>query len=134
MRTYHPDYTKYGISRERYNELRAFCRQYPEWKSMAASLIGVGAQNYSSDPHGTDVTDPVARLVEKREGLLRRIELVEACARAVAGGAWYSALIQNVCLGMAVEYIDPVLMPKTNYNEYYRRRREFFVVLNDALK
>jgi hypothetical protein len=33
-----------------------------------------------------------------------------------------------------VEYIDPVLMPKTNYNEYYRRRREFFVVLNDALK
>ena len=131
MRTYHPDYSQYGISRERYNELRAFCRQYPEWKSMAASLIGVGAQNYNPMPRaGGTVTDPVARLVEKREALVRKIDLVEGVARKVDEGRWYSALIQNICLGLALEYIDPILMPTSRRNEYYKRRREFFVLLD----
>lgn len=134
MRTYHPDYTKYGISRERYNELRAVCRQYPEWKSMAAGLLGVGAQNYSQQPHGTDVADPVARLVEKREALLHKVELVESAARAVDEGRWFGALIQNCCMGIAFEYIDPVLVPTSRRNEYYRRRREFFVYLNSVYR
>jgi len=134
LRTYHPDYTKVGISRERYNELRAFCLQYPEWKSMASSLIGVGAQNYNPQPHaeGT-VSDPVARLAEKRETLLKKIDLVEGVARKTGSGAWYSALIQNCCMGIALEYIDPVLMPTSHRNEFYRRRREFYVRLDQAL-
>lgn len=134
MRTYHPDYTKYGISRERYNELRAVCRQYPEWKSMAASLLGVGAQNYSQQPHGTDVADPVARLVEKREALLHKVELVESAARAVDEGRWFDALIQNCCMGIAFEYIDPALVPTSRRNEYYRRRRKFFVYLDSVYR
>ena len=133
MRTYHPDYTKWGISRERYNELRAFCRQYPEWKAAAASLLGVGAQSYSAGSRGSDVPDPVARLVEKREITLRKIDTVERVARMVDNGRWYAVIIQNVCMGRALDYIDAALMPTSHRQEYFRRRREFFILLDTEL-
>lgn len=132
MRAYIPDYSKWGLSKRRCRELWAFCSQYPEWKSEAASLIGVGAQQYSTMPHGSDPGDPVARLVEKREALLKKIDLVESVARAVDGGRWFAVLIQNCCLGKPLEYIDQALMPTSNRNEYYQRRRAFYLLLDEA--
>lgn len=107
MRNYLPHYAKYGIPQPRYNELRNFCLQYPLWQAEAKSLLGVGAQRYSSMPHGSGVGDPVARAAEKREQLLTKIELVERVARSVEGGKWYTALIQNCCMGKGLSYIDP---------------------------
>lgn len=133
MRHYLPDYTRYGISRRRYEELRGFCLQYPEWKAIASSLLGVGAQGYSDMPHGTEVSDPTARLVEKREAVVRKIELVERVARMVGGGRWYAALIQHCCMGMAWDHIDPLLMPTSRRNDFYKRRREFFILLDAAI-
>lgn len=130
MRTYKPAYEKYGISRERYNELRAFCRQYPEWKSEASSLLGVGAQQYSDMPHGTDVSDPVARAAMKRMHLAEKIEMVERVAHSVGEGRWYAALIQHCCMGKSLDCIDPVLIPTSNRNAFYAIRREFFIALH----
>lgn len=133
MRTYHPDYTKYGLSGMRVRELWAYCRQYPEWKYELASMLGISAQQYSTDPHGSDPGNPVLRLVEKREVLGRKIDLVERVARSIDGGRWYAALIQNVCGGKALEYIDPILLPTSRRNEYYMHRREFFILLSAEL-
>lgn len=72
MRNYLPHYAKYGIPQPRYNELRNFCLQYPLWQAEAKSLLGVGAQRYSSMPHGSGVGDPVARAAEKASSCSRR--------------------------------------------------------------
>lgn len=131
MRTYQPHYEKYGIPAARYRELKAFCLQYPLWRAEAESLLGVGAQNYSAMPHGTDVGDPIFRAVMRRERLLQKIDMVEDIARTVDGGRWFAALIQNVCMGRSLSVIDPTLLPTSNRNAYYLARRMFFVRLDE---
>ena len=131
MRNYLPHYAKYGIPQPRYNELRNFCLQYPLWQAEAKSLLGVGAQRYSSMPHGSGVGDPVARAAEKREQLLTKIELVERVARSVEGGKWYTALIQNCCMGKGLSYIDPTILPTANRNAFYIARRMFYLALDE---
>lgn len=60
MRHYIPNWEAIGIKRERYLELLHFCRQYPDWRTEAASLLGVHGQSLTGMPHGTSVGDPVA--------------------------------------------------------------------------
>lgn len=130
QRYYEPDYTRFGITRERYRELLNFCRQYPQWQAELRSLSYLNAQQYSDMPHGTDVGDPVGRMVERRDRLREKIDLVERVARTVDGGRWYSALIQHVCMGRPLHAINPVLLPTSNRNAFYEQRRAFFVLLN----
>ena len=133
MRTYQPDYTDFGISRDRYRELLSFCRQYQEWKAEAGSLIGVGAQRYSVMPHGSEVSDPVFRMAARRERLIEKINLVEETAQQIDGGRWRAALIQNICMGRALRFIDPAILPTSRRNDFFQQRRAFFVLLNARL-
>lgn len=131
MRNYIPHYAKYGIPSARYNELRAFCLQYPLWQAEAKSLLGVGAQHYSAMPHGSGVGDPVARAAERREKLMDKIMMVESTARAIDGGKWYTALIQNCCMGRGLAAIDPAILPTSNRNAFYVARRGFYLLLDE---
>lgn len=131
MRNYIPHYAKYGIPSARYNELRAFCLQYPLWQAEAKSLLGVGAQRYSAMPHGSGVGDPVARAAERREKLMDKIMMVESTARAIDGGKWYTALIQNCCMGRGLAAIDPAILPTSNRNAFYVARRDFYLLLDE---
>lgn len=126
-----PHYQRYGLSAQRYNELRAFCLQYPLWKAEAESLLGVGGQKLNGMPHGSGVGDPVARAAERREKLIEKISLVESVARSVDDGRWYTALIQNCCLGRGLLMIDPAILPTSNRNAYYVARRTFYLALNE---
>ena len=132
MRNYMPRYAKYGIPPARYNELRAFCLQYPLWRAEARSLLGVGGQKLSAMPHGSGVGDPVARAAERREKLLSKVELVENVARSVEGGRWYAALIQNCCMGRGLHHIDPAILPTSNRNAFYLARRLFYLALDEV--
>ena len=49
---YLPCWKQIGISQDRYQELLHFCRQYPEWKMEANSLIGIRAIKADGLPHG----------------------------------------------------------------------------------
>lgn len=129
-RAWVPDWTEYGISRERYRELLAFCRQYPEWKSEAASLIGIGAQNYEERISGGDVPSQVVRQAERRELLVDNITLVERVARLVDDGRWFTAIIQNVCMAKPLSCLDPAILPTSRRNDYFHARRAFFVALD----
>ena len=129
---YLPCWKVIGISQDRYRELLHFCRQYPEWKTEANSLLGIRAVKADGLPHGTGKSDPVAAAAEKREKLMEKIEIVDRCARAVDGGAWYASIIQNVCIGRAYEQMDRALMPTSDKNAYFRKRREFFELLDKA--
>ena len=129
---YLPCWKVIGISKDRYRELLHFCRQYPEWKTEADSLIGIRAIKADGLPHGTGKSDPVAMAAEKREKLMEKIAIVDNCAKAVDGGVWYASIIQNVCIGRAYEQMDRALMPTSDKNAYFKKRREFFKLLDKA--
>lgn len=127
---YLPCWKQIGISADRYRELLHFCRQYPEWKTEANSLLGIRAIKMDGQPHGSGVSDPVAMAAEKRERLMAKIEIVDKCAREIGRGEWYAAIIQNVCIGRPYEQMDRALMPTSDKNAYFKHRREFFELLN----
>lgn len=129
---YTPCWKQIGISQDRYRELLHFCRQYPEWKTEANSLLGIRAIKADGLPHGNGKSDPVAIAAEKREMLLEKIGIVDKCAKAVDGGQWYASIIQNVCIGRSYEQMDRALMPTSDKNAYFKKRREFFELLDKA--
>jgi hypothetical protein len=73
----------YYISRERYYELKHFCRQYPVWKKAYCALDSLSRR--PADLELSSKTgqrgDPTARCAEAREYYLHRIEMVEQCAQ-----------------------------------------------------
>lgn len=133
MRRYIPCWESIGIKKDRYLELLHFCRQYPEWKSEAASLIGIRGKALDGMPHGAGVGDPVASAAERREKLMKKVDMVELCAMQVEEGAWFAALIQNVCMGRGYDVLDPTLMPTSKRQAFFHARKEFFSLL-DVMK
>ena len=127
---YLPCWQQIGISKDRYQELLHYCRQYPEWKTEANSLLGIKAVKMDGQPHGSGKSDPVAMAAERRDRLLNKIQLVDDCAREIGGGEWYAAIIQNVCIGRPYEQMDRALMPTSEKNAFFKIRRMFFDLLN----
>lgn len=127
---YLPCWKQIGISQDRYQELLHFCRQYPEWKLEASSLLGIRAIKADGMPHGTGQSDPVAVVAERREKLVEKIAIVDKCALAIDNGAWHASIIQNVCIGRAYEQMDRALMPTSDKNAYFKVRRQFFELLD----
>ena len=127
---YTPCWKQIGISQDRYRELLHFCRQYPEWKAEANSLLGIRAIKMDGLPHGSGTSDPVAVAAERRDRLLAKIQIVDDVARMIGGGEWYAALIQNICIGRSYTQMDRALMPTSDANAYFKKRREFFEILN----
>ena len=127
---YLPCWQQIGISKDRYQELLHYCRQYPEWKTEANSLLGIKAVKMDGQPHGSGKSDPVAMAAERRDRLLNKIKIVDDCAREVGGGEWYAAIIQNVCIGKSYEQLDKALMPTSFRQEFFSVRRNFFELLH----
>ena len=127
---YLPCWKQIGISQDRYQELLHFCRQYPEWKTEANSLLGIRAIKVDGLPHGNGTSDPVHMAAERREKLMEKIAIVDECARAIEDGEWHAAIIQNVCIGKSYSQMDRALMPTSDSNAFFKRRREFFDILN----
>lgn len=127
---YLPCWQQIGISKDRYQELLHYCRQYPEWKTEANSLLGIKAVKMDGQPHGSGKSDPVAMAAERRDRLLNKIQLVDDCAREIGGGEWYAAIIQNVCIGRPYEQMDRAMMPTSEKNKFFKIRRMFFGLLN----
>ena len=127
---YVPCWKQIGITKERYQELIYFCRQYLSWRREANSLLGIRAIINDGMPHGNKTRDPVAASAAKREKLLAKMALVEECAKSISDGAWYAAMMQHVCYGKTYDQIDITLMPTSNRNEFYKQRRLFIELLD----
>ena len=131
---YVPCWKQIGISKERYQELLHFCRQYPEWKIEAESLLGIRAVRNDGQPHGTGKSDPVAMAAEKRERLITKMGIVEECARHVGNGEWYQAIIQNICIGKPYSQMEAVIMPTSHKAAFFAKRRDFFMMLDKRME
>lgn len=134
MRNYHPDYSDIGISTNRYFVLLYHCRDYPKWKAEAASLLGVGAQQYSTMPHGSEPGDPVGNAVAKRERLVDKCLTIERLADSVDGGIWRAALIQNLCMKIPYRCLDPTILPTSHKHSYSAAKKKFFALLDKAIE
>ncbi len=122
-----------GLNKDRYLELLHFCRQYSEWKYEASNLIGIRGHGIDGMPGGSAVSDPVARAAEHRENVLKKIDLIDSCARQVKDGAWATALIQNICMGKSYDAIDKMILPTSNRGAFFSARKEFFQILNSSV-
>ena len=130
MRHYIPNWEAIGIKKERYLELLHYCRQYPDWKTEAASLVGPRGVNLDGMPHGSGAGNPTASAAERRAGLLAKIQLVDDCAASVNNGRWYAAIIQNVCLNRPYSMLSITVLPNSNRNAFFGARKAFFVELD----
>ena len=74
---------QYYLDRERYYELKHFCRQYHIWKKAYNALDGMSKRPDSLEAFGktNQISDPTGRCVEAREAYARKIEMVEKCAK-----------------------------------------------------
>lgn len=122
------------MPRARYQELRAFCLQYPIWKREVQFVPLLPTLSYDGIPHGTDLSDPTAKAVERRERHMQKIDMVDACARNAGGEQWYAALILNVCRGVGYEAIRDLhsVLPTNNRSAFFAVRRRFFSLLNQV--
>ena len=76
----------YYIERERYYELKHFCRQYPIWKKALAALDGLSRRpaDLALFAKPNQKSDPTARCAEARASYSNKIEIVEKCAKEAA--------------------------------------------------
>ena len=145
MRNYRLQLGDMGISRWAYEELKAFCRQYPEKKAKASALLGVqgGSKVQTArDDRGHEVgvvmpssgktSSPTESAAEKRAVLLADVEMIDKIASEVGGGIWHRALILNCCYGLSHECIGQTILPTANRNAYFAARREFYFRLYGA--
>lgn len=140
--------TPWGISRYAYEELRAFCWQYPEKKTQAAMLLGLsGHDNITTVhktvggktvevgevmPRGGGISDPTAATAMKRDRYLADCDLIDRIARETDGGGWEKALILNCCYRVGLVDIDPAILPTAHRNAFFQAKREFFFRLHEA--
>lgn len=117
---------KYKISKYRYRELKYFCLQYDEKKQRLAALRGLGAVTYSSEPHGSGISDPTAAKAERVQQLANDIELIEQTVMEV-DAANYDSLLANVtATSLPYEYLSPAC----GRRQFYENRRKFFFLLD----
>ena len=116
----------YDISRERYRELKYFCRQYPEKKAKLADARSLGGQNWDGMPHASTVGDPTARRAEKAMRYSHDVELIERVA-AEAAPECTRELLRNVTEGVPWEYLPSACCGR---RQFYALRRRFFWLLD----
>lgn len=120
---------KYKISKYRYRELKYFCLQYDEKKQRLAALRGLGAVRYSSEPHGSGISDPTAAKAERVQQLVQDIEMIEQTAMEV-DPIHYDSLLANVtAANLPYEYLSPAC----GRRQFYENRRKFFYLLDKKL-
>lgn len=113
------NYEKYGISKERYEELRAFCLQYKEYKTRLRKLKS-GVLLCSS-------AETEIKILEEK------ITTIEKCVKQVCNslpGVYY-ALLRNVTEHKCGY---EMVLPPMSKNSFYKLRKDFFVLLNETKK
>lgn len=122
---------KYGIGHHRYAELRAFCRQYPDWKvALLHETDTVKSPIISDMPLAKgNAGDPTEKLAEKRLKLQEKVDIIEGAAQLAADDL-SGYLIRNVCYGENVNYLITVREMPCSAKSFYDKRRYFFYLLD----
>ncbi len=121
----------YGISKNRYQELKAFCLQYDEKKSkIKRGLTGI---SYNSATGKTGTGNPTEQAAIRNSVYQKDCEMIEQAAIA-ASLEIYPYILKSVTEGLPYRFIEydnkygKIPMGKT---EFYARRKLFFHFLDN---
>lgn len=124
---------RYYIERERYYELKHFCRQYQIWKKAYLALDGLSKRpadlELFNKPNQT--SDPTTRCAEAREYYANKIEMVEKCANQ-ADPTLYSYIMAYATKGEAYSVLKMRDHIPCCKEVFYDTVHKFFWLLNKA--
>lgn len=125
---------KYGISKYRYNELYAFCRQYPEWKQKLDDLeSNIRGIEYTGMPVYHSNADTTKNIAIKRAELSDKVDLIDNIAQE-ASPDLADYLIKNICYEMSYNYLTTVGGLACSQSAFFDHRRYFFWLLDKKKK
>lgn len=114
------------ISRDRYNELFYFCKQYKDRENEINYLRGLDEITQDGMPRGNVISDTIFKKANKIIHLRAKNELIEQAA-IEADAYIYQSIIKNVTEGIPYEYME---VP-CGRRQFYERRRLFFKILSE---
>ena len=123
----------YGISKHRYQELKAFCLQYGEKKSKISR--GISGTGYDGMPKGNYKGNTLETQAIRNVMYQKDCEMIEQAAMA-ASGEIYPYIIKSVSNDLSyqfIEYDETLGRIPVGINEFYAYRRLFYHYL-DLLK
>jgi len=116
----------YGLSTNRYRELKYFCLQYYEWKEQLRQLgCGISAYEVTGMPKSNTVAKPTESVALKRAELEKNISLIESAAKQ-ASPIMYKEILKNVSQDIPYRYLNVPCCLKS----FYKIRKEFFIILD----
>lgn len=121
----------YGISRNRYKELKAFCMQYDEKKSK----IRYGLSSVQADgvPGSNYKESPVEKQAVQNSTYLQDVRMIEEAAIRADPGVW-KYILKSATLGLSYEYIeydDELGKIPMCRKDFYGTRKLFYSILNN---
>ena len=120
----------YGISRHRYEELKAFCLQYNEKKAKIS--YGLKGVVQDGQPHGSSTGNPTEAAAIRNTIYLKDCEMIEQAAIA-ASAEIYAYIIKSVTNDLSyqfIEYDKKLGRIPMGINEFYGYRRLFYHYLD----
>lgn len=131
-RTRNVTWEDYGISKNRYRELKAFCLQYDEKKRKIER--GTKPMRYDGMPGGGLTSEsPVETQAIRNAMYLDDIRMIEEAAIRTNPVIW-KYLLRSVTQDMPYEYIEydeELGKIPIGRNDFYGERRKFFSILDE---
>lgn len=121
----------YGISKNRYKELKAFCLQYDEKKSKIKYELS--ATRYDGQPKGHSVGSQVENQAIDNDIYKRDCAMIEEAAIRANPEIW-RYIVKSVTLGLPYEFIEfdekQGKIPMCR-SDFYGTRKKFYAILNE---
>lgn len=121
----------YGISKNRYAELKAFCLQYEEKKSKINR--GVGAMNYDGMPKSNYKENSLETKAIRNVMYQEDCEMIEQAAISTSAEI-YQYIIKSVTNDLSyrfIEYDEKLGRIPVGKTEFYAMRRLFYYYLDN---
>lgn len=121
----------YGISKNRYAELKAFCLQYGEKKSKIK--YGISAAQYDGQPKAHNTGSQTERQAMDNVIYMKDCAMIEEAAIRANPGIW-RYIVKSVTLGLSYEFIEydneQGKIPMCR-RDFYGTRKKFYAILNE---
>lgn len=121
----------YGISKNRYAELKAFCLQYEEKKSKIK--YGISAAQYDGQPKAHSTGSQTERQAIDNMHYAKDCAMIEEAAIRANPGIW-RYIVKSVTLGLSYEFIEydneQGKIPMCR-RDFYGTRKKFYAILNE---
>ena len=121
----------YGISKNRYAELKAFCLQYEEKKSKIK--YGISAAQYDGQPKAHSIGSQTEKQAMDNILYAKYCAMIEEAAIRANPEIW-RYIVKSVTLGLSYEFIEydneQGKIPMCR-RDFYGTRKKFYAILNE---